>query len=66
MFNHSSNSTLDCPIYTKEDDEWIDFFNFWVGGVIQTLAILFGFFGKLFTVFSPQILPLLEIHGDPW
>ena len=51
MFNHSSNSTLDCLIYTKDDDDWIDFFNFWVGGVIQTLAILFGFFGK-FPMFS--------------
>ena len=44
--NSIENSTLDCPIYTKDSEYWMEFINFWVGGVVQTLFILFGFVGK--------------------
>ena len=47
LLNYSiENSTLDCPIYTKDSEYWMEFINFWVGGVVQTLFILFGFVGK--------------------
>ena len=39
----TENSTLDCPIYTEDSEYWMEFINFWVGGVVQTLFILFGF-----------------------
>ena len=44
--NMTENSTLDCPIYTENSEYWMEFINFWVGGVVQTLFILFGFVGK--------------------
>ena len=47
--NNSENQTnLDCPIYTENSDEWIDFFNFWVGGVFQSFVAIPGFIGKFF------------------
>ena len=47
--NNSENQTnLDCPIYTDTSDEWIDFFNFWVGGVFQSFVAIPGFIGKFF------------------
>jgi len=41
----SSNETLDldCPVYTETSDEWIDFWNFWVGGVFQSFVAIPGF-----------------------
>ena len=47
--NSIQNSTLDCPIYTKDSEFWMEFINFWVGGVVQTLFIIFGFLGKFVT-----------------
>ena len=47
--NSIQNSTLDCPIYTKDSEFWMEFINFWVGGVMQTLFIIFGFLGKFVT-----------------
>ena len=45
-----SNETLDldCPVYTETSDEWIDFWNFWVGGVFQSFVAIPGFIGKIF------------------
>ena len=45
-----SNDTLelDCPIYTETSDEWINFFNFWVGGVFQSFVAIPGFIGKFY------------------
>ena len=40
---------MDCPIYTKDSEFWMEFINFWVGGVVQTLFIIFGFLGKFVT-----------------
>ena len=42
--NH--NLTLECPVYTEASKYWMEFINFWVGGVVQTLSIIFGFVGK--------------------
>ena len=44
--NSNHNLTLDCPIYTEDSKYWMEFINFWVGGVLQTLSIIFGFLGK--------------------
>ena len=44
--NSNENLTLDCPIYTEDSKYWMEFINFWVGGVVQTLSIIFGFVGK--------------------
>ena len=44
--NSNHNLTLDCPIYTEDSKYWMEFINFWVGGVVQTLSIIFGFLGK--------------------
>ena len=45
-----SNYTLDldCSVYTETSDEWIDFWNFWVGGVFQSFVAIPGFIGKIF------------------
>ena len=44
----NDTTNLDCPIYTDTSDEWIDFFNFWVGGVFQSFVAIPGFIGKIF------------------
>ena len=54
----TENSTLDCPIYTEDSEYWMEFINFWVGGVVQTLFILFGFVGK-FWLFTKSISNLV-------
>eukprot|EP00093_Oithona_nana_P006238 06238.XXX_21480_19025_1 [CDS] Oithona nana genome sequencing. len=49
--NSNENLTLDCPIYTEDSKYWMEFINFWVGGVVQTLSIIFGFVGNLVFIF---------------
>ena len=63
--NSIQNSTLDCPIYTKDSEFWMEFINFWVGGVVQTLFIIFGFLGKFvkehnFTMFENHRKSLIQ------
>ena len=45
--SNSSAADLDCPLYTETSDDWIDFFNFWIGGVIQSCIAIPGFIGKI-------------------
>lgn len=73
----SNETALDCPLYTEKSDEWIDFFNFWVGGVTQTcIAVpgLLGNFEKMAKLLSYFIhrkswfhcrQHVLQLHSDP-
>ena len=45
-FGNSEIDELDCPVYHENSDDWIDFFNFWIGGVLQTGIAIPGFLGK--------------------
>ena len=50
--NNTSTTTittadmLDCPVYAGNSDQWIEFFSFWVGGVLQSCIAIPGFVGK--------------------
>ena len=37
---------LDCPIYTNNSGDWIEYTNFWVSGVTSTCIAIPGFIGK--------------------
>ena len=51
-YNNVSNSTngvaddLDCPVYDESDEKLLDFFSFWVAGVLQTLFAILGILGN--------------------
>ena len=46
--NNTTNYTnLDCPVYGDTSEEWIDFYNFWVSGVLSTCIAIPGFIGEL-------------------
>ncbi len=50
MEEHSNaNVTLDCPVYTENDDVTIATVNFWVEGVIQTAVAIPGLLGESHT-----------------
>ena len=48
----NDTTSLDCPVYTETSDEWIDFFNFWVGGVFQSFVAIPGFIGKIYSTYQ--------------
>ena len=41
------NYTLDCPIFTLEDEAFLDGFSFWVEGVFQIIFAILGIFGNI-------------------
>lgn len=37
---------LDCPVYNEDGNVWINMFEFWIGGVLQTCIAIPGFVGN--------------------
>ena len=40
------NSVLDCPKFSQADNDLLDFFSFWVEGVLTTIVAILGIFGN--------------------
>ena len=40
------NSILDCPKFSQADNDLLDFFSFWVEGVLTTIVAILGIFGN--------------------
>ena len=37
---------LDCPKFSQSDNDLLDFFSFWVEGVLTTIVAILGIFGN--------------------
>ena len=37
---------LDCPNFSQSDNDLLDFFSFWVEGVLTTIVAILGIFGN--------------------
>lgn len=41
-----AGNNLTCPVYNEDGNVWINMFEFWIGGVLQTCIAIPGFVGK--------------------
>ena len=45
--NSSIKESIDCAIFTDQDDYLLKVFSFWIEGVLQTITATFGIFGNI-------------------